>query len=242
MRRTLLTVTLILASFGLPMSNSSHSIAGKSKPNSGMCSTCQMDFGGCFVCTGAFEGEGGFGCLAWCDMCFVQYGGECPYPDGMQSEHHVENSQKLIGRTLKAPSKSILNVAAGDPYLALALLKLREIPIMGEYGKLYLSPVAISATDIGDLLDSGRRGSKSISRLYGDALQANRLIATGKTSPIVCSVLVKEPDSAAPVISIRVEKTPFFETLYRTLEIKVVPGEEVSTKRPLWKIKEWNVN
>lgn len=239
MRRSLLRLTLILVVFGLPLLASSNSIAGKPDPGQGGCTICE-NFGGCFVCVGAWNGY--FSCQAWCDMCVYWTGPGCSPEIENMAKRPADSPRKMTSRVLKAQSKSIRDVAASDPYLALVLLKLREIPIMSESGTLKLSPVAISATDIEDLLDSGRLGSRKFDRLHREAMTVNRSIESGKISPVVYSITVQDFDSAAPVIRIQVEKSPILETLHRVLEMRVTPGEEAGTNTPLWKLEEWRMN
>jgi hypothetical protein len=235
MKRSILTITLIVASFGFPLLLTSQTAAGNTNPSPPQCETCEIA-GGCFICAGGFSG--GDSCLAWCDMCTLW--GSCEWIGSAKPEPDV--SYQPLGRTLKARPQNLRDIAAAEPHLALALMKVSQFPILKESGRMLLSPVSLSEPDTGELVQSGQLGGKTLNRLHAEALEVNSLIQKGKASPLVYSIAIKQVGTEYSILRLRLESGTVAGAVHTTLEMKVTPIEDPSTNAHLWKIKEWSVS
>lgn len=235
MKRSIVTVTLIVASIGFPLLLGSQTAAGNPAPGSPQCETCIIA-GGCFVCGGGFSG--GNSCLAWCDMCTLW--GTCSWIESAGPQPDV--SYQPLGRTLKARPQNLRDIAIAEPHLAVALMKLSQFPILKDSGRILLSPISLSEPDTGELVESGQLGLKTLNRLHAQALEVNRLIEKGKSSPLIYNITLTHVESSYSIIRLSLESGTVAGAHHTTLEMKVVPVEESSTNTPLWKIKEWSVS
>ena len=229
MKRSMLVLTLTIG-LSIPLLNGG-AVAGNPKPVPRFCENCGMA-GGCFFCGGDFSG--GDSCLAWCDMCTLW--GYCidgpAFPDVSYQ----------LGRTVKARSKNVRDVAFTDPYLAFGLLRLGRFPIIRESGTMYVTPVAVSANDLRDLAESNQQSAIVSGRMLSEALQINRLIEDGRSSPLVYSITLLPVDESTSILRLRLEKGAPVGASHTTLELTVVPSADPKTKESTWKIKDWKLS
>lgn len=233
MMTRVLTTAFLLACLGLPFLNAK--TAGSSMAATVQCSDCIWE-GGCFFCGGSFGG--GESCLAWCDMCTLW--GTCDLA-GIRTDDSTTAtaSPKTPGRTLRAKPNTIRDIAEADPHFALAILRLSQIPLIRTSGRLFLTPLQMSAEDIGDMLDSGQRDTKSFAKWNAEVHRVNQLIQNGEASALVYSIHLTDLSDTSATLRLRLESGS--AEAGKTLSMNIVPLKDSTGTTPLWKLQSWRV-
>lgn len=235
MKRSILCITLIVGYLMMPLVSSGARVEREVTARAGDCTNCQS-FGGCFVCTGAFGG--GSSCLADCFHCTLW--GFCdPLGDGASIQEG--GAAKFVARTLKVQPNTVREIAARDANFALALLKLSSEAMMGETGKLFLTPVAVSTSDIEQLLNGGKGAAGVLSKLQLDAQRLNRLIADGKANPLIYAVSLSDANSLTPTLSLQLISDSAPASGHSTLDVRLRASEESTVNKLNWQIEGWEI-
>lgn len=209
----------------------------KARNSSQQCQQIQYDTQetGCCTCRTNFRGNGYCQCeYEDCGTCY--YGGTTCWNDGVPSECNQDRSQPIA---LLIDPEIIRQIAAVHPRFASTVISLAQRSQKGtdlSYGKAYLTPVPITASDIEILLQPDDSKEKVEFKKAWD-IKARELNFQ-KVQPVIY-IYTLEEDGSSATLRLVVSESSRVDPPANSLSIKLSMKLE---EKPYWAMQSWRID